>query len=763
MGKTTEEFIEEAREVHGDLYDYSQVDYVNSGTKVTIICTKHGEFEQRPASHLQGYGCPECGREKAAKTRAKNKQIIRAKSKTIVRNRVTFIDKARSVHGDRYKYSKVKYENSQKEVTIICPIHGEFEQKPIYHTQGNGCPKCGKHSFSREEIIKKCQEVHGNKYRYDKVPTHPSSYLTITCPRHGDFEQRKDCHLAGQGCPECGIEGIKERLYYTQEEILERFREIHGDKYDYSPVRYVNTSTKVKILCPKHGIFEQYPRSHLSGYGCYKCGREQTTVTTEEFLERAREVHGDKYDYSKANCRGYSKNIRIICPIHGEFEQIAGRHLAGNGCPRCGWEVRSLTTEEFIEEAREVHGDKYGYDKVEYKSATSPVTIVCPVHGEFEQRPNQHLYGKGCRKCGNLAVAASQTSTTEEFIRKAKRVHGNQYKYSKVDYKRSSLLVKIICPKHGVFEQTPDNHIQGHGCPRCVTPPIISNPHKKVIGFLKKLKIPYENNARIFAENRYEMDIYIPSLKIGIEINGDYWHSLERKGKNYHQMKADLAEAQGITLLQFWGSEIYNKWPLVKSMIRAKVGKIEKRMYARQLEIAVIPASEARKFLEGHHMQTSVGATVRLGLQDGEGHLMALMTFGKPRFNKDFEWELLRYCSRRNWAVVGGFSRLLKAFERGHNPESLISYANRRWSVGNVYKQNGFQKRKWNSKPSYVYSNNSGIVSRYQAQRHNLPKLLGEQFDPNLSERDNMLKAKYWVLYDAGNLVFRKLYPDNGG
>ena len=125
-------------------------------------------------------------------------------------------------------------------------------------------------------------------------------------------------------------------------------------------------------------------------------------LTTEEFIKRAEEIHGKgKYDYSRVEYKNNYTKITIICPIHGEFEQRPNSHLSGYGCPNCSNERKRSNTEEFIRKAREVHGDKYDYSKVVYKGALIKVTIICPIHREFEQRPNDHLRGKGCAKCLN--------------------------------------------------------------------------------------------------------------------------------------------------------------------------------------------------------------------------------------------------------------------------------------------------------------------------------------------------------------------------
>ena len=249
----------------------------------------------------------------------------------------------------------------------------------------------------------------------------------------------------------------------TKEEFIAKAKLVHGDKYDYSKVEYVGALTKVCIICPKHGEFCQEANSHLRGQGCPKCKYEKQTCTTDEFIAKAKKIHGDKYDYSKVEYVGALTKVCIICPKHGEFCQEANSHLRGQGCPKCKYEKQTCTTDEFIAKAKKIHGDKYDYSKVEYVNRKTKVCIICPKHGEFWQTPSAHLRGQGCPKC----KSKKQTCTTDEFIAKAKKIHGDKYDYSKVEYVNRKTKVCIICPKHGEFWQTPNHHLSGCGCPKC--------------------------------------------------------------------------------------------------------------------------------------------------------------------------------------------------------------------------------------------------------------------------------------------------------
>lgn len=185
-------FIEKAKLVHEDKYDYSKVNYVNNSTKVTIICPTHGEFDQRPDDHtLRKAGCKTCG--------AESRRLKR------VLNTKEFITRAINVHGEGYNYDKTKYIDDRTKVLIICPEHGEFSQKPGDHVRSaQGCPKCAGKDVTTEEFTEKAISVHGEKYTYEKVNyINNHVKVVITCPEHGDFQQTPNNHLSGSGCYLC--------------------------------------------------------------------------------------------------------------------------------------------------------------------------------------------------------------------------------------------------------------------------------------------------------------------------------------------------------------------------------------------------------------------------------------------------------------------------------------------------------------------------------------------------------------------------------
>lgn len=186
------------------------------------------------------------------------------------------------------------------------------------------------------------------------------------------------------------------------EEIKIRFKEIHGEKYDYSLVKYINTNTKISIFCAEHGYFDITPKKHLIGQGCKQCGRKianlKTSLTKELFIEKAIEVHGENYDYSLVNYTNTQTKVKILCHIHGIWEQKPNGHLSGKGCRSCS-SSKKLTTTEFIDKSKNIHDNKYNYSLVEYINHYQKVIIICPMHGEFLQGAGSHLAGIGCASC----------------------------------------------------------------------------------------------------------------------------------------------------------------------------------------------------------------------------------------------------------------------------------------------------------------------------------------------------------------------------
>lgn len=181
----------------------------------------------------------------------------------------------------------------------------------------------------------------------------------------------------------------------TTDEFIDRAKCLHGDAYDYKNVLYVNMHTNVDIVCPIHGVFHQTPSNHLKGHGCLKCTKIANRRTPlSDFIDRSDKIHNCKYDYSNVDYINNKTKVEIVCPLHGSFMQTPEKHLHGRGCPKCAPNCPD-TKETFVEKARVVHGDMYDYSKVEYINSSTKVCIIDRQYGEFWQKPNAHLRGEG--------------------------------------------------------------------------------------------------------------------------------------------------------------------------------------------------------------------------------------------------------------------------------------------------------------------------------------------------------------------------------
>ena len=253
------------------------------------------------------------------------------------------------------------------------------------------------------------------------------------------------------------------------------------------------------------------------------------------------------------------------------------------------------------------------------------------------------------------------------------------------------------------------------------------------------------NNRSIFKQ---EIDIYIPEKKFGIEFNGNWWHSEYHKSKNYHQEKSKLAEKQGVFIYHIFEYEWYTKREQLLNQLNNLLGINENKIGARSCIIKEVSNKEKSLFLETNHLQGNDSSSIKLGLYYND-ELVSIMTFCKPRFNKNYEWELSRFCCKANCNVIGGASKLFKYFIDTYKPKSIISYSNIAHTRGNLYKTLGF-KLDSISEPNYVWYRSNKVLTRYQCQKH---KLLEQGFIGN-SEVDIMHNRGYYRIYDCGNKVW---------
>ena len=454
------------------------------------------------------------------------------------------------------------------------------------------------------------------------------------------------------------------------------------------------------------------------------------------WVTKARATHGDKYDYTQSVYTGYKCNIQIVCPTHGVFTQLENNHRNGCGCPKCGAETRGAarahTWDSFVAAATDKHESVYTYPAQPFKNSRDKVRVVCPTHGEFTLAAYAHMAGHRCKRCAYESNGTRSQIGMSEFMRRAAAVHGDTYEYP-AGISGLHTPIKITCRIHGEFLQTPHNHLAGANCPRCVGK--VSKGEAEVLDFVRSLGHDAVSSDRTVLAP-FEIDVYVPALRVGIEYNGVWFHRDDLVGSKTRDKWARSAQV-GVTLVQIFEDEWRDKRPQIEARLRALLGGAPVT-FARKCTVGAITPREASGFISTWHTQgAGPSATHAYGLSLN-GELMAVATFGKGRF-KNRGWELLRFCSVGR--VVGAISRLMAAFLKDHPGESVVSYADLRWGYGDGYARAGFTLVAVTD-PDYWWADSVGNrYSRYSMQTR----------PTGVSERDYATQKKLFRVSGVGH------------
>lgn len=577
---------------------------------------------------------------------------------------------------------------------------------------------------------------------------------------------------------------------FTTQQIKDRLSAKYGDTLNFEHVEYVNMHTKVKVVCPKHGINWSTPANLLlptNKTGCRQCGRElipaSNTYSQEEFVQKVIAIYGDVYDTSHIVYKGCKHKVTLVCKKHGEFSKLPPPLLLGHGCKKCGWERIGdkcrLSLEEIQNRSKEKFGDVFYFSPNNKITWETPITIICKTHGAFKQTPASHLTSRyGCPKCGRATLKGAAPKSTEKVAAEVRTICGDKYtliKYvpsNRKTTKHTDQRLILLCKEHGEFSINKSLFKEGYGCPLCAELHT-SKWQTEISDFIKLLyKDEIKENARIYTNLKQHCDIYFPKLSLAIECNGLYWHSSAvREGtfrerdsyaKTRHIEKHEDLLSKGIRLVQIWEDEWMFNQEVTKKFISSLLG-IGPRYFARKCVVSQIDKTIGNDFLTTHHMQGKCSyATVFYGLHH-ESKLVAVMAFGiatSVRGNTDTSmWELMRFAS--DGRVAGGGSRLLTAFEKDHpQVTTLISYCDRRLFTGGSYYKYGFQQDTTAKIiPDYCtikglkrchksYTKKSSLKSRYN--------LTDE--DMKLTELEICDILGIPRIYDCGKIKFIKTY-----
>ena len=567
-------------------------------------------------------------------------------------------------------------------------------------------------SSQNKQIIQKIKKTNLEKYGVEN----PNKTQQVR-----DKIRRTNLQRYGHACPtsndevkwktkKTNLERYGVENVFQNQQVKEKIKKTNLEKYGVQYVRQnINVNQKVK-------------KTNLERYGV------ENIFQNQQVKEKIKKTNLEKYGVESIL---QSKQVR---------NKIQQTNLEKYGCG-C-----SLLNDQIKQKTKKTNLERYGVENV------------------FQ---NQQVKEK--IKKTNLEKYGSQNISNSEYFKLKKRTKYyenivNNYKqfvipmFSLQDYTDRKKQYRWKCVKcgHQWYQNIHTNYINNEQTyiPRCLNcypySDGFSNLQKQIVQFIKDITNVQlvENNRQIIKP--YELDIYIPQKNIGIQFDGVYWHSDQIKPNDYHLMKTELCKEKGIQLIHIFQDEWLYKQNIVKD-------RIKNRIFARKCVIKEIKSSICNQFLQINHIQGHDNSKIRLGLFYNN-QLISVMTFSKPRFNRNYEYQLVRFASKLGIQVVGGASKLLKYFQRKYQPKNIISYADRRYSNGKLYYALGFQFLN-NSEPNYWWIKNNQTYSRYQCQKHKLKQLLGQdKFNPQLSEFQNMYLNGYNKLYDCGNMVFIKQY-----
>ena len=550
-----------------------------------------------------------------------------------------------------------------------------------------------------------------------------------------------------------------------KEEFLSIVTRLHPD-LDFSQAEYKRAADKVKVICPIHGEFWKYPNDLKNGIGCPRCSKIAASKVSKlkplrVYLPFSKVDYVETLDPEKKVLK--STFIKFKCPLHGIQQRTVLDLSQGLSCPLCGKQEANrnklISSEDALKQIPENKRKILNIDFPEKLYQGTSLKVFCKKHLiEFTSTLYQLRTQKySCPSCAEEGVANSHRYTKEQYIALAKKVHGDKYDYSLVDYIDAHTNVKIICKEHGVFEQAFTYHVnERQGCPICALSKQSSKWEQDLSQFIVSHGFKIETSYRKWWGQK-EIDIFIPALKLGFELNGAYYHNtsskLGMKSPSYHKEKSEHALLSGIQLIHLWDTSSYKK---NLDIIKTKLG-LNRKIYARKTSLKRIPQKDANDFYDENHLKGSGGSGFSYGLFL-ENELIASMSF-RPKSKQEIE--LTRFASKNGIQVVGGFSKLLKAFERENTQYTkIISFAYRDICPipeNSVYAKTGFTLLPGCSPMMFYYDRRTEkALNRQQFMKYKLASKW-EDFDPSLTEKENCERHELYQCFDSGIWKFEKL------
>lgn len=551
------------------------------------------------------------------------------------------------------------------------------------------------------------------KHSIDEIP--------LNCPVCGEKINHGKIIKNTCGKSKCAAHN-PERLEKTRKTCLEKY----GTEYSWQS-NIVKAKIK-KTLSQRYGVDCAWKADEVKDKiktTLIKNHGVSSPMKSEKIREKAKQTMLDKYGVTHQMYLDSTKEkIRKTCQERYGVDNVfqdedVKEKIKGTLLERYGAEYVTQV-KELKEKIRQVCLDKYG---VEYNLQDKNIRAQCRDTFCINYRSERYPYFAQTLVNNNISMLTSYTDHL------------------------TAELIHFRCDKCGKeFDRAYSTDKHRIKCPYCN---VDDSMEAEVYKYLRELlgNEEIQRHNRSILKNHKELDIYIPNKHLAIEFDGLYWHSSDKHDKYYHLQKTLECKEKGIHLIHILENEWLCKKEIVKSIIKAKLGIYDTIIYGRNCAIKTLTNSEYYSFLDANHIQGKIPASEKLGLIYN-GEIVSCLGISKSRFKKG-EMEVIRFCNKINTRVIGSLTKLLKHSKT----KALISYIDLRYFDGFGYEKAGFSFVE-RTGPSYIYASvkNGDTLSRYQCQKHKLKKLLGDIFEPALSEEDNMILSGYYKIYDCGNI-----------